>query len=213
MENNELIKNYNDMRDKLEDESNLDMVEAGIIDNKFCFTLRNVKYRVSKLTFGQKQELNKARVKKFNELMKDSAFMLKDDLKKQYKTKGIDIDELEEKNLALESKKKTIKEKLGELLSKQASESECRELKQLIIDIEEIQYSNVTKLTELYEFSIENQMLIFSYSYVLMLCVEIYKEDKWVRFWNNYEEFSNTEEQLVNEIAMYASFVVKDEAK
>lgn len=207
------IREAKDLKEQILAGRDMDTVEAGIMDNKLEFYINEVSYRITKPTFGQKQELNKAKIKKFNELIKDPDNLLREDLKKQYLLRGINIDELEQKNFSLEVNKKNLKEKLGELLTRQVSESDYKDLKKQIQDIEEKQIEINAKVSELLDFCIEQQLFIFSYSYLIMLIVEVKKDDKWVRLWKNYEEFSNTEETLVNQIAFYAALIIKDEVK
>lgn len=214
MENKDIVKTYNDLQDKYEKEQSESLVESGLVNNEFIFNIRDMEFKVTKPTFGQKQEVYRAKAKKFSEFIKDSTYMLREDLKKQYKSRNIDVDEIEQKNIQLEIKKKELKEQLGLLLSKQVAESEYADLKNQIVEIENEQSNNINYIGNLMEFCIEHQLYIYAYSYLIMLVVYIKKDNKWVRFWNTYEEFNNTQdESLVNEIALYASFVIKDELK
>lgn len=212
MENSE-VNLINDLREQIKNSHNSELVEFGIMNNEIVFKINDIEYKVTKPTFGNKQELFKAKTKKFNELIKDKEFLFREDLKKQYKDRNIDIDDMENVNIALATKKKRLQEELGEALTKQVAESEYKELKKQIEEIDLQIAENIQKINSLMEFCIEHQLFIFSYSYLIMLVVFKKENDKWIRLWNSYDEFNNTDDRLVSEIAIYASFVIKDDTK
>lgn len=203
---NDTIKSF---RDKLSQ----DLIESAITNNEINFKINNEELRVRKPTFGEKQELYKAKAEKFCEYLKDDTLMMKDVLKEAFKKKGIDIDVLEAKVVQLEKRKNDTQLKLGELLAKQGIVSEIEELKNSIMIIEGQQTEITVNVNQYLEFCIEQQLYLFCYSYLIMLITEVKREDKWVRYWKSYEDFQNTQETIINTIALFASLVIKDEVK
>jgi hypothetical protein len=104
--------------------------------------------------------------------------------------------------------------KLGEALKNKASDSELLTLKKQIEEMTvEVNTLSMEK-TNLLGPSIENQCLIFFFIYLTYLVTEKKvtikeenKEDKitWIRVWNNFDEYKNSESGLVNQASFYAS--------
>src|ERR1039457_3949402 len=65
-----------DVQEKVAQAINKDFIEDITRDNKMEFTHENVKYRIAKPNYNQKQEIYRERVKKFTELLKDPAYSL-----------------------------------------------------------------------------------------------------------------------------------------
>jgi len=71
----------------------------------------------------------------------------------------------------------------------------------------EIQLLSIKKTTYL-EFSIENQVNLFSYSYLTYLMTEKEVDGKWVRAFNSYDEFINGEEAITTTASIRASLLI-----
>ncbi len=186
-------------------------VENAVNNNVGEFEILEVPYRVSKPTYGQKQKTYKKRAEKFTELIQDKTLMLEKDLKKQYKERGIDIDEMQTKIISLEREKHNIQLKLGEALVKQASDTELKAYKEQIEEIQAKQINISIEKTNLLDFTIEQQLFVFTYTYLTFLIAEKKVDDKWVKVWNTWEDFENSDEDLIKEISYHASLIMKDE--
>jgi hypothetical protein len=187
------------------------LVENSLIDNQLEFEIKGVKYRIKKPSFKEKQEVYKIKSKKFAELIGDKNYMLDKDLRKQYKARGIDIEEMEQRFKNLEREKNDIQYKLGEALVNKASEEELKSLTEEIKKITDMQIDISIEKTNLLDYSIEQQVFSESYSYLLYLIGEKFENDKWVKAWANYEDFQNNDENLVKTFAYYGALIVKDE--
>jgi hypothetical protein len=187
-------------------------------NNTFEFQYKDIKYRVRKPTYGEKKEAYEKRGEKHNQLLtiknEDGNYRYKtiSQLKKLYKERGdVDIDDLENRFTVLERQKEKYQLRLGEALKRKASDKDLElfrdELKKILIQQQTLTFEK----TKLLEYSIENQLDVYTYTYLTYLVAEVYKDDKWVKLWNSWEEFENTPEDIVNEISFYAVLIVQKE--
>jgi len=201
----EVTKKVNEVLD-------LSKIEDLIKKNEIEFELDGQKYRIKKPDFKQKQEAYQKRIEKFTELLGNEKYLLEDALKKMYLKRGIDIDGMFKKTVQLQKERDSFSMKLGELIANKGSESE---MEQYRLEIErvnrEIQEFSM-KRTVFLEFSIENQVLIYTYSYLTSMITEKLIKDgdseKWVNVWNSLEEFQQDKEKVSNRISYYAAFII-----
>lgn len=192
--------------------ANESLTEEVLLGNSFEFEIAGTTYKVTKPTFGQKQEVYKKRVEKFTQLLQDKQLLLEKDLKKQYKDRGIDIDEMQKKIVELERSKQDLQLKLAQGIIDQISDSELKTFKEQIEKFEEEQLTIAIEKNALMEFSIEQQIFVFVYIYLTYLIAE--KKDSngnWVRVWNKFEDYENEQEEIVKTITYYSSILLKDE--
>ncbi len=202
--------------DKMNEFMNLDtklILESLLENNELEFEIRKIKYKIRKLNFKEKQELNRERIRKYNELLKAKddtgkfIFNTESDLIKIYKERGIDIDEMTNKFNLLAKKKDDYDLKLGQMLKENKPEIELEVFKKEIEKIKEEQKSISIKKTTLLDSTLEMQLLIFVYSYIAYLVTEKSVEDKWVRAFNNYKEFEETDNGIIDDIIYNISLI------
>lgn len=212
-----------EISNKLKDILNMNEIESLLKSNEIVFEEGDMKYRVRKPSFKQKQEAINKRVEKFTELIKNDKYMLEEDLKVQYLKRGIDIDGYTKKIQQAMQERDRLMLKLGEEIKNKTDEKDWALYK------EEIEKTNVDiqrytiEKTKLLEFSIENQVLIYTYSYLTFLLGEKYLKGKdlgegnkepdpgWLKVWNTWEEFQNEKENLINKFAYYTTFLTSIE--
>jgi len=188
-----------------------DFVEDLIKNNKSEFTHKDIKYRICKMNYEQKQEVYRERVKKFTMLLRDSAYSLEKDLKKDYLARGIDIDDMTKKIQALETKKNDLLFKLGELLKKDGSEQDCEVYKKEISLIMEDQKGIATEKQILLEFTLENQVLVHMYNYMTYVSAEKLEGDKWVKAYKSFDEFAKSDDDiLISKLAFLVTMSFQD---
>lgn len=187
-----------------------DFIEDVVKNNACEFDYKDVRYKVVKPSYQQKQEIYKERVKKFTALLKDKEYSLEKDLKQIYLSRGIDIDAMTKKIQNLETKKIDLQIKLGELLKKDASDTDCGILKKEIEDITQEQRAIAYEKQNLLEFSIENQMVLHIYNYMTYIVTEKKVNDKWVKAFVTFDEFMNSEEDLVTKLAFLITMTTRD---
>ena len=190
-----------DVQEKVNQAINKDFIEEITRDNKMEFTHEGIKYRVAKPNYNQKQEIYREKVKKFTELLKDSAYSLEKDLKKHYLTRDIDVDGMTNKLKGLEEKRTALQFKLGELLKSDGSQADGEALKKEIEDIMTEQQGIVVEKQILLEYSIENQVVIYMYNYMTYLITEKLVAEKWVKAFTSFKEFMESDETLVGKLA------------
>lgn len=197
------------IKDEIQKSIDLNKVEDLVKKSEIEFEYKKVNYRVRQPTFKEKQEAYQQRIKKYTELLQNDEFMLEEDLKAQYKKRGIDIDKMTSEINQLETDKSNFKFKLGKLLKeKKGTEKDKQALTKEIEDITSRQQLISIKKTNLLQFSIESQSLIYVYSYITYLITEKKVEDKWVKAFGSYEKFTNSLDELVNRASWYASLVM-----
>jgi hypothetical protein len=94
-------------------------------DNVITFEHAGIKYRVTKPTFDQKLEANKRKAAEHIRMLKDSNYLLEKDWIELYKSRGIDVKELDRKFDVLAKKKTEYQLKLGEAIETKAPEEDC----------------------------------------------------------------------------------------
>lgn len=189
----------------LEELEGVNEIENMIIDNKIEFEIDNIKYRVRQPSMAEQKELEKFRRKKSLEFMKDDSMMFQKKWIELYKTKGIDIEDMD----------KQIREKQREInhlmlkLAKTSEESRVEELKKEILALRsEIASINIEK-TDYLSYSIEDQLMVAVNSYYTYLVLEKLENDKYIRVFKSFEDFENSiNTRLINRAFSYVSNLI-----
>lgn len=196
----------NDFVKSLGDLESIEEVKKMIEDNKIKFEIKGIKYKVRQLTFEEQKELENFRRKKYLEFMNDDSMMFQKQWIKKYKTKGIDIDEMEQKireNLRQENQ---IMLKLAQT----NTEDRVADLKSQIIELrKESALINIER-TDLLNFSIEDQLMIAVNSYYTYLSLEKLTEDKkYIRVFKDIDEFNKSQNtKLINKAFHYTNTII-----
>ncbi|MHA1294647.1 MAG: hypothetical protein ACTSQJ_18580 [Promethearchaeota archaeon] len=179
--------------------------EEMIKDNKIYFSVDGKKYRVRLLNLAERNELDNLRRRKFGELIQDKNILMEKDLIVQYKERGIDIDEIDDKIHKLRAQWADIELKLGEALSKNEADIILNSYKENIEEFKrEINILNSQKAIYL-EFSLENQLLSYVAQIFTYLSLEKHTEEGWKRMFKTIEEFETSpEEKVINTAAQYS---------
>ncbi len=211
------------VKEQTNDIINSDLVETILKDNKAEFEVNGNRYRVSKPTFHQKLEANKARQKKYIELIKSQDNLFEKELTEIYLTRGIDIADMSKRFDTLEAQKKDISIKLGKAIAENDSQEKLEALKTEIEKILDTQQDIILRKAILLDSAIESQINVFTYTYLSFLVTEKYIKGKdlgegnkepdlgWNKAWDSYDTFLNEDEQIVNQVVWYASLIAKNE--
>lgn len=196
-----------EVKKKVSEILNLEEMEFLLKSNEIVFDLDGITYRIRKPSFQQKQEAYKKRVEKFTELLRNDKYILEEDLKSIYLKRGINIDDMNKKVISLCLKRDGLMLKLGEAITQKSSDPELKtykkEIESLNLEISDI----ITKKTQLLEFSLENQVLVYVYSYLTFLISEKKVEEEFIKVWNNWEEFQSERENIVNKLSYYTTII------
>lgn len=174
-------------------------MENVIKDNKIVFKSGDKSFRVRKPNLSEQQEIDSIRRKKYMELVRDDSFMFKKQWIEIYKKKGVDINKMDDDI-------KRIQDDLRSLLLKLAKTSEPKSVKLLTDEVRKIKdksYDLSIEKTDLLVYSIEDQLLLHVNSYVTYVVLETKKEDKWVKYFNSYEDFEKSKDDELVGKAFY----------
>jgi len=211
MEENKLNEAIAKVQTQVEQINDLGVIADIIKNNEIEFTYKEVKYRVKKPKFNQKLDANNERIRRYIVLLKDPANLVEKDLIEVYKTRGIDIADMDKQYESLENQKKDLMLKLGKGLSDNLTKEELDIFKKEIDKISNDQRDIVIKKSLLLDSSIESQINLFIYTYLAYLIVEKLVDDIWIRGWKYYDSFLNEDENLINIIVWNSTLISRDE--
>ena len=196
-----LAKNLKQLNEK-------EQLEGLIKDNKVELEIKGIKYRIHKPNQAESLETRKARTKKYIELLKNDDYMLKEQLIELYKKKDIDIEKIELDIKELEYKIEDVQQ----VLDKTENKKTVEDLKQKINDLITKQSKLALRVTELLEPCLENEIIEFGNFYLVYILLEKQGkvgEKSWIKVFNTYEDFLNSEdEQLILEAIYNHSLLI-----
>lgn len=189
----------------LKETGEMNIVEELLKDNNTEFQHNGCFYRVRLLNRFEKEELEDMRCQKFNEFLQNKNILLESDLKKQYKDRGINIDEIDEKVKKLVSERENYELKLGEALSKKISESVLKSYKEKIQEIKYEIGAMLLQKSNLLSSSLEHRLLIYVTELVTYFSLEIKQDENWVRAFLTFNDFRHCEdEELMKKAHAYS---------
>jgi hypothetical protein len=199
------------MQKKIDEMLNLNNIKELIRSNEQIFEYNGITYRVRKPTYKQRQEAYTKRIEKYTELLKNDKYLLEEDLKKTYLKRNINVETIANDMQNLIVKRDDLMLKLGELLKNGAPDSDLNLLKQEIEDLNDRISVLAFKRTSLLEFSIEQQVMMYTYSYFTFLLSEKKEGENWVRVWNKFEDFEVGEDVLISKLTYYVTIMSNSE--
>ena len=200
-----------EIKKKLSNVLDLAEMETLIKSNEKIFEDNGVTYKVRKPNFKEKQEVYQKRVEKFTELIKNEKYSLEEDLKQAYKKRNIDLDEMSHQMAIKIKRRDEMMLQLGELIKNGSPEEDLKKYETEIKEIhDEIKLISI-KRTSYLEFSIENQVLIYTYSYLTYLVSEKKEGEVWVRVWKTFDEFQNDSTAIGNKLSYYTTLIASVE--
>ena len=179
-------------------------MENLVKDNKIEFAVTGATYRVRKPSFVERQEVDTARRKKYLEYINDASFFFKSQWIDKYKIKGVDI-------VAMERKIKSYQGDIEQLLLRLATSIEPKEvdsLKKEIYDIRDAQFSLSIEVTDLLAHSIENQLVVYTNSYMTYIVLEKKTEETWTKVYGTFDEFQKSDSEVINQAFMYINYLI-----
>jgi len=188
-----------EMLDKFNEDKELSKVESMIVDNKIEFDYKEKVYRVRLLKLKEKEELYLLKLSKFGQLIKNTDILMEKDLIKIYADRGINISELTDKIRQIDAEILSLKLSLGEAIEKSEAVSILKNYEEKIqLLLQTKQLVMIQKINYL-STSLECQMENYEAQFITYLTLETLNEEKWERVFKSFEDFQNTEdEQLIN---------------
>lgn len=188
-----------DMKERFDLEKIKDLIKNNMIN----FKVEEQEYRVRILTRKERNELELEKQKYLNKLLREGDFDTEEVLIQNWKKKGIDIREMEKEFEDLSKNEKSHNLKLGELLKNKASEKECQIYKEKIENIQQKKLDLNIKRYQYLAGSMESQLLNFHYKYLTYLCLEKKEKENWAKYFKNFKEYENCEDDKLIEEASY----------
>jgi hypothetical protein len=204
------------VKQKIRDSIDLDKIQEYVKKNKIEFEYEGKKYRVRKPIPKERQEVSKLRMEKHVSLLKekdengDFKYMSERDLINLYKERGVNIDDMDKKLKHYRKKEQDLMFKLGKAIKEKKGKNELDAYKKEIVQYRELMQELGVKKTQLLELSIEQQIMIFVYSYFTSKITEKLEKEKWVNVWESYDDFLNDTEELTNKAISHAVLIINN---
>ena len=126
MSSENIEKDIEKIKGKIQEISDLDQIENLVMSNVVEFDHKDIRYKVRKPTFREKQEVNQKRIIKYTEFLKDDKLVLEKDLIELYKKRGIDIKEMDDKQDSLNKSRNDLLLKLGKAITEKSPELDLK---------------------------------------------------------------------------------------
>ena len=201
MEKNEIAKEALKALSEIEETVKM---EDLVKDNKIEWKVNDIIYRVRKPNAIEQDEISTIRRKKYLEFIKDPTYLFKKQWIIEYKTKGIDINEMENKVRLLDA---DIKDSLLRL-AKSQEPKDISILKDEILKKRDEQFSISIEITDLLTHSIENQLMVTVNSYMTYLVLEKKDGENWTKVYKDYSEFMKDDNECIASAFYYLNHLV-----
>ena len=179
-------------------------LENIIKDNKIEWKQEDKTYRVRKPSFSEQQEITNARRHKYLELVKDETYLFRKQWITNYKAKGININEMENKVRGLEGEIKDILLRLA----KSQEPKDITQLKQEVLKLRDEQFTISMEVTDLLAYSIEDQLLVHVNSFTTYTVLEKQEKDNWIKAYNSYDEFMKSQDKVIEQAFYYINMLI-----
>jgi hypothetical protein len=206
-EKNEMATEAMKALQEIEEEVRLENI---VQNNRIKFSSNNKEFRIRKPNFAEQQEIEKARRKKYLELVNDDSFLFRKQWIEKYKEKNIDIDKMDEE---MKKKEAEIKNLLLRL-AKTKEPKIIKDLKNQILKLRDEQFLINMEKTDLLSYSIEDQLAMFVNSYTVHLILEKKDGNEWVKYFKTYGDFEKCNDMdLLNRSLYYLNYLIFGESK
>jgi hypothetical protein len=196
----------------------LEKLEEMIKNNIIEFTCDDIKYRVRKPNYAERQEIRNVKISKHNELRNNPAWKYEVQLVTELEAKGISIASLVNKMLEKKCQIEELQIKLAEFGDQKEEDNKIiSDLKGQIYNLLVEQRSIALEKAEYLSESIEAELLSLVNSYTCYIGLDKEDNGKWVRAFPDYDTFMNSDKDvLMYRAGYYMSLLIyaqKDESK
>jgi len=200
------------VKEMFSDNEAMALTEAAIQNNEIVFEIDGATYRVRKANFQEKQDANKYRMKIYVDLLRDKDCLLEKDLRKLYKERGIDVDDMDKEILGLSNQQQKLLFDLGKAIKGGGDKVELDKYKEEVVNIMHSIQGLSTEKQQLLEFSLENRVMMEVYSFLIWCVAEVKTGGAWKRIWATQTEFLNTTpSELLNEVTKNATVLITED--
>jgi len=173
----EKLEKLSEITQELSELATLKEMENVLKNNMVEFDHKEKTYRVVKPTPGELRTIQEEKAKKYSQLAMVDEYMFEEQLKKVYKSKGIDLDELDKKILELEKKEQDYMLKLA----KQESDKHVANVKNLVLEVRDTKNELFIKKVNYLQYSIENQVAEYANEMLLATVLAVKEGEEWKR--------------------------------
>ena len=201
------------VKEMFSDNEAITLAETALQNNEIVFENGGKTYRVRKANFQEKQDANKYRMKIYVELLRDKDCLLEKDLRKLYKERGIDVDDIDKQIMGLSNQQQKLLFDLGKAIKENKPKAELDKYKEEVTTLMQSIQGLSTEKQQLLEFSLENRVMMEVYSYLIWCVAEVsIGENKWQRIWATQKEFLNTTpNKLLTEVTRNATVLITED--
>lgn len=200
-----------ELEKKMKDFLQLNEIEELIRSNEKIFDIDGVTYRVRKPNYKERKEAYEKKVTYFTQLLEENKYKLEMNVKKAYLKQGVDIEAMNDQILIKMRRRDDLMYQCGEGIKNNAMDQELEQYKKEIQELNVSIDRQISEKSRLLECSLENQVLIYVYSYLTYAVTEKKVNDTWSKLWPTYEEFENAERKIVNQAAYYTTLLVSSD--
>jgi len=193
---------------KMKDNFDLSLLEEWIKDNKLEFKHKEIIYRVRPLTMLEKEEINRLTSQEFGRLMIDKNILTEKMIIKNYKEKGLDLEELDSDMKKLENDKRSADLKLGEAIAKKVDEAVWKVYEEQINEIKEKLFLLSLEKSAYLSYSLESCLKNFSAKCISFMSLDKKTEENWGRVFQSMNDFNKCEDEELKEKAVYYSIML-----
>ena len=175
-------------------------------NNTITFKHNNKEYRLRRLTLAEKQEIFEKKSEKFGELSNKKNWKFREQIIRDLKEKGYDIEKLDSE---MEQLQREIDDEY-EVLAKMADEKRIKLQEDKISTMLYRQQLLQQKRTNFFQFSIEDYLNFYVKSYLSYLATEVKVKGKFKKAFKDYNEFVNsTDYDLIANISFYVNYLIR----
>ena len=203
------------VQEEVKETINLNNVENIINSNEIQFDYLGKIYKVVKPTTEQKNDAYKKKVTRYIQLLQEKdengnfIYFPEKKLKEIYKTRGIDIDSIDNVISNLNEKLTQSQEKLGKLLTEETNEKGLEVLKEEIKNINSDIIEQTVYKNNLLEYSLENQSTGYLYEYLTYIMTNVANEKgEFEKAFKSYDEFKKADSGLTNTVGVYVGMLL-----
>jgi hypothetical protein len=187
----------------------LDRIAEMVKNNKFSWDYNGKKYKIELLTLSEKEELDTLKSKKLYDLLADPNIKMEKEWRKIYKEKGVDLDSIDEEIKKALIERENFNLKLGEVLTKSASDSILNTYKENILALnEDVSVLDLQKQTML-AYTLENKLIEYTGKVITYLSLKVLNQDKWEKAFKNIEEFEGCQDEKLLKQAFYTAMLIQ----
>jgi hypothetical protein len=178
---------------KLMEIGEMDKTADSLKSNTYEFLGLGNTYKVHMPVAWEKDEINKARMKKYVEFLNDPLYLFRKQVIVLLKKKGVDIVAMEQETEQLYRMEKDLLKRLALATMKDDIDSLKAKVEEIREQAQEIFFEREDKL----RYCIEKQLEDFVRFYLIYVVLEVKVGDTWEKKYKSYDDFQKADDDLI----------------